>query len=58
MILDFDRPDFADCELLILEDIVENQYHDFDKFLSDVDFIVVMVSHDEIKQNMEQRHHL
>jgi UDP-N-acetyl-D-mannosaminuronic acid dehydrogenase len=38
----------------ITDDVVSNQYHDFDKFLSDVDFVVVMVSHDEIKQNMHK----
>ena len=38
----------------ITDDVVANQYHDLDKFLSDVDFVVVMVSHDEIKQNMHK----
>lgn len=36
----------------IQEDIVENQYHDLDKFLADVDLVVVMVSHSELKENM------
>lgn len=35
----------------ITQDIVENQYHDFDKFLQDVDLVVIMVGHDEIKLN-------
>ena len=26
-----------------------NQYHDFDAFLRDVDMVVVMVKHDQIK---------
>ncbi len=36
----------------ITEDIVENQYHDLNKFLNDVDLVIVMVKHDEIKENM------
>lgn len=35
-------------------DIVKNQYHDFDEFLNDVDMIVVMVGHNEIKENMDK----
>ena len=38
----------------IKSDIVENQYHDFDKFLNDIDIIVIMVSHSHIKDNMEK----
>ena len=38
----------------IKKDIVENQYHDLDKFLDDVDFVIVMVKHDEIKQNQDK----
>lgn len=38
----------------ITKDIVKNQYHDFDKFLNDVDFVVIMVKHNEIKENMEK----
>lgn len=37
---------------LIKEDRVTNQYHDLDVFLSAVDIVVIMVAHDEIKQNM------
>ena len=36
----------------IENDIVENQYHDLEKFLNDVDLVIVMVKHDEIKNNM------
>ena len=36
----------------VKKDVVANQYHDLDKFLADVDFVVIMVKHDEIKQNM------
>ena len=34
---------------LIEKDIVKNQYHDFEAFLNDVDMVVVMVKHDQIK---------
>lgn len=36
----------------IEEDIVRNQYHDLDSFLESVDFVVIMVKHDEIKDNI------
>lgn len=32
----------------IIKDVVPNQYHNLDEFLSDVDFIVIMVKHKEI----------
>lgn len=38
----------------ITQDIVKNQYHDLDKFLADVDLVVVMVGHDEIKNNLSK----
>lgn len=38
----------------VKRDIVENQYHDFDGFLNDIDMVVIMVAHDEIKSNMEK----
>lgn len=38
----------------IQKNIVENQYNDLDKFLDDVDLVVIMVKHDEIKQNQEK----
>lgn len=38
----------------IESDMVENQYHDLDKFLNDVEMVVVMVSHSEIKENMDK----
>ena len=38
----------------ITKDIAKNQYHDLDAFLSDVDLVVVMVKHDEIKQNVDK----
>lgn len=36
------------------KDIVENQYHDLDYFLNDIDLIVIMVGHDQIIKNMEK----
>lgn len=38
----------------IKEDVVENQYHDFGEFLDSVDFVVIMVKHNEIKANLEK----
>ena len=38
----------------ITQELVENQYHDFDKFLNDVDLVVIMVGHDEIKVNADK----
>lgn len=38
----------------VVRDVVKNQYHDFDKFLDDVDFVVIMVAHDEIRKNMDK----
>lgn len=35
-------------------DVVPNQYHDLNGFLSDVDFVVIMVKHNEIKENMDK----
>lgn len=36
---------------LITENKVENQYHNVDEFLNSVDFVVIMVGHDELKSN-------
>ena len=38
----------------ITEDVVENQYHDLDEFLNAVDLVVIMVGHEEIKENQEK----
>lgn len=38
----------------IHKDIVKNQYHDLDKFLEDIDVVIIMVKHDEIKNNMDK----
>lgn len=36
------------------EDIVDNQYHGLDSFLSDVDMVVIMVKHTEIRDNIQK----
>ena len=36
----------------IEKDVVANQYHDLDEFLAAVDFVVIMVKHNEIKEQM------
>lgn len=38
----------------ITQDLVKNQYHDLDEFLNDVDLVVIMVGHNEIKENIEK----
>ena len=38
----------------IKQDIVEKQYHDFDKFLEETELVVILVGHDEIKENMDK----
>ncbi len=39
---------------LIKRDVVPNQYHDLDAFLADVDMVVVMVKHNEIRENQDK----
>lgn len=36
----------------INEDVVENQYHDLDAFLNDIDLVVIMVKHAQIRDNI------
>lgn len=38
----------------ITKDIVPNQYHDLDAFLNEVDFVVIMVKHQEIIDKMDK----
>ncbi len=38
----------------IEEDLVDNQYHSLEGFLSDVDMVVIMVKHAQIKDNMQK----
>lgn len=38
----------------VIDDVISHQYHSLDSFLKDIDFVVIMVSHDEIKENMHR----
>ena len=38
----------------VTRDVVANQYHYLDKFLADVDMVVIMVKHNEIKENVDK----
>lgn len=38
----------------ITRDICANQYHDLDAFLNDIDIFVLLVGHNEIKENMDK----
>ena len=38
---------------MVKNDIVGNQYHNLDEFLADVDFVIIMVAHNEIIQNLD-----
>lgn len=38
---------------LVTQDIISNQYHKLEKFLNDIDMVVIMVKHDEIKRNWD-----
>jgi UDP-N-acetyl-D-mannosaminuronic acid dehydrogenase len=38
----------------VTKDVVSNQYHDLNSFLNDVDMVVLLVGHDEIKENMDR----
>ena len=37
---------------MVRQDMVPGQYHDFDRFLADVDMVVILVAHDQIKENI------
>src|SRR5699024_12524199 len=37
----------------IKEKIVDNQIMDFDKFINDIEILVIMVGHDHIKENID-----
>ena len=39
---------------MVEKDIVPNQYHDLDEFLSAVELVVILVDHCEIKENMDK----
>ena len=44
-------PELKVYDPYIKADVTANQYHDFDKFLEDTELVVIMVGHDEIKEN-------
>ena len=37
---------------MIKQDMVEDQYHDLDEFLDDIDIVVIMVAHNELKEKL------
>lgn len=39
---------------LIDTDIVDNQYHDFDEFINEVDMVVLMVGHSHLRDNLHK----
>lgn len=39
---------------MVQRDLFENQHHDLDTFLESVDLVVVLVGHDEIKENVSK----
>ena len=38
----------------VKRDLVPNQYHDFDAFLNDVDMVVILVGHSELREQMDK----
>lgn len=38
----------------IKNSVVENQYYELDEFLNDIDMVIIMVKHNEIKENVEK----
>ncbi len=38
----------------ITKDVVANQYHSLDDFLNAIDFVIIMVKHSEIKNNIDK----
>ena len=38
----------------ITEDVVDNQFHNLDEFLANIDFVVIMVKHSEIIENIDK----
>ena len=39
---------------MVRTDLVPNQYHDLDTFLEEVDLVVLLAGHDEIRRNMDK----
>ena len=38
----------------VTDDVVPNQYHDLDEFLDAVNLVVIMVKHDQIRENADK----
>lgn len=38
----------------IIKDVVTNQMHDLDEFIDSCDLVVIMVKHNEIKENVDK----
>ena len=38
----------------IKRDIVENQYHDFDEFLNNIEILLIMNAHTHLKENVDK----
>lgn len=47
-------PELKCYDPFVHRDIVDHQYHDLDSFLADVDFVVIMVKHSEIRENIDK----
>lgn len=47
-------PALKSYDPFVTQDIVANQYHDLDAFLDHVDMVVIMVGHDQIKENTDK----
>ena len=39
---------------MVTKEIVPNQYHDLEAFLKEVDLVVLMIGHDEIKEHLDK----
>lgn len=48
-----EKENFKVYDPYIKREIIENQYFDFDKFIKDIDVLVIMNSHNHIKENID-----
>ena len=47
-------PGLKTYDPFITQDVVDHQYHDLDSFLADVDMVVIMVKHSQIRENADK----
>ncbi len=47
-------PPLKTYDPFVTETLVPNQYHDLERFLQDVDMVVIMVGHSQIRENMDK----